>query len=124
MKICLYSNNKDKVDSKRVELDGESLPFNRRWFLPHQEFDSLWENLDFDRSIKSQLMKYFLTLVRFNEVELDRSVVHCNQTIVLYGPPGWFVLIDDRPTLFVVFLVEAAAKRRCVELLPRKFPFV
>ena len=39
------------------ELEDEDLAAANHWLLPATEFDGIWENLVFDREIKSQVPK-------------------------------------------------------------------
>ncbi|CAF3523379.1 unnamed protein product [Adineta steineri] len=88
MSIILYKTKDDNPFIHEVSVEGEKQHFGCRWSLPHSQFESLWETLEFDLPLKSQLMQYVFTVIRFDKANIDRTVIHCNQTILLYGPPG------------------------------------
>jgi hypothetical protein len=89
MNIILYKTKDDDPFIHEVTSEGEKQNFGCRWTLPHSKFESLWETLEFDLPLKSQLMQYVFTVIRFDKAKIDRTVIHCNQTILLYGPPGY-----------------------------------
>ncbi|CAF2093838.1 unnamed protein product [Rotaria magnacalcarata] len=88
MHIILYKTKDDNPLNHEVSIEGEKQKLACRWSLPHYQFESLWETLEFDLPLKSQLMQYVFTVIRFDKANIDRTVIHCNQTILLYGPPG------------------------------------
>jgi hypothetical protein len=91
MNIILYKTKDDHPFIHQVTNEGEKQNLGCRWSLPHSQFESLWETLEFDLPLKSQLMQYVFTVIRFDKANIDRTVIHCNQTILLYGPPGEFL---------------------------------
>jgi hypothetical protein len=90
MNIILYKTKDDQPFIHEVTNEGEKQKLGCRWALPHSQFESLWETLEFDLPLKSQLMQYVFTVIRFDKANIDRTVIHCNQTVLLYGPPGAF----------------------------------
>ena len=36
-------------------------------------------------------MQHVFTVIIFDKANIDRTVIHCNQTVLLYGPPGAFL---------------------------------
>jgi hypothetical protein len=88
MNIILYKTKDDYPFIHHITNDDEKQNLASRWSLPHEQFESLWETLEFDLPLKSQLMQYVFTVIRFDKANIDRTVIHCNQTILLYGPPG------------------------------------
>lgn len=97
MNIILYKTTDENPFVHELIVEGEKQSFGCRWKLPHQQFESIWESLEFDLPIKSQLINYVFTLIRFDKAKIDRNIVQCNQTILLYGPPG-------RSRLSIVFV--------------------
>ena len=96
MNIILYKTKDEQPFVHQVINEGENQNLACRWSLPHHQFESLWEALEFDLPLKSQLMQYVFTVIRFDKAHIDRTVIHCNQTILLYGPPGLlFPLITE-----------------------------
>ncbi|CAF3082422.1 unnamed protein product, partial [Rotaria sp. Silwood2] len=95
MHIILYKTIDDNPFNHEVSIEGEKQNLGCRWSLPHYQFESLWETLEFDLPLKSQLMQYVFTVIRFDKANIDRTVIHCNQTILLYGPPGLFLVYSD-----------------------------
>ena len=93
LNIIFYKTKVDRPLIDGMTGDEDEVPFGRRWCLPHQEFESLWETLEFDLPLKSQLMHYVFTVIRFAKAKIDRTVIHCNQTVLLYGPPGLLSLL-------------------------------
>ena len=91
MNIILYKTKDDQPFIHQVANEGEKQSFACRWSLPHYQFESLWEALQFDLPLKSQLISYVFTLIRFDKAQIDRTIIHSNQTILLYGPPGLFL---------------------------------
>ncbi|CAF1487635.1 unnamed protein product [Rotaria sordida] len=87
MHIILYKTKDDNPSNHEVSIEGEKQNLACRWSLPHYQFESLWETVQFDLPLKSQLMQYVFTLIRFYKANIDRTLIHCNQTILLYGPP-------------------------------------
>jgi hypothetical protein len=90
MNIILYKTKDEQPFVQEIAIENEKQHFACRWSLPHAQFESLWETLEFDLPLKSQLMQYVFTVIRFDKANIDRTVIHCNQTILLYGPPGLF----------------------------------
>ena len=88
MNIILYETKIDDPYKHQLTNEDENQTLAIRWSLPHQQFESLWETLQFDLPLKSQLMKYVFTLIRFDKANINRNVIHCNHTVLLYGPPG------------------------------------
>ncbi|CAF1370217.1 unnamed protein product [Adineta ricciae] len=88
MNIFLYKTKDDHPSIQEILVENEKQQFASRWSLPHEQFESLWETLEYDLPLKSQLMQYVFTVIRFDKANIDRTVLHCNQTILLYGPPG------------------------------------
>ncbi|CAF1023478.1 unnamed protein product [Didymodactylos carnosus] len=88
MNIVLYKVKYERPHQHNITIEGEHINIGRRWSLPHDEFECLWESLEYDLPIKSQLIQYVFTVVRFSKAKIDRRIIHCNQTILLYGPPG------------------------------------
>ena len=88
MNIILYKTEIDHPSIHQMMNDDEQVNFACRWSLPHEQFESLWETLEFDLPIKCQLIQYVFTLIRFHQANIDRTLIHSNQTILLYGPPG------------------------------------
>ena len=117
MNIILYTTREEHPSTHEVNIEGEKQSVGRRWTLPHSQFESLWETLEFDLPLKSQLMQYVLTVIRFDKAKIDRTVLHCNQTILLYGPPGSFSCLSlshkKRP-------VQVVEKRLCARAWLRK----
>lgn len=88
MNIILYKTKDDYPLIHQTKSEDEKQNLACRWSLPHQQFESLWETLQFDLPLKSQLLQYVFTVIRFDKANIDRTVIHCNQTVLLYGPPG------------------------------------
>ncbi len=88
MNIILYKTKLDLPFIHQINNEDEKQTLGSRWLLPHIQFESLWETLEFDLPFKSQLMQYVFTVIRFDKANIDRNVIHCNQTVLLYGPPG------------------------------------
>ena len=89
MNIILYQTKNDDPFVHQLNVEGEKHEFGRRWTLPHQALESIWECLQFDSPFKCQLMQYVFTLIRFAKSNIDRTILLSNQTILLYGPPGF-----------------------------------
>ena len=82
MNIILYKTKDDYPFIHQITNEDEKQSLACRWSLPHQQFESLWETLEFDLPIKSQLMQYVFTVIRFDKANIDRTVIHCNQTVL------------------------------------------
>ena len=88
MNIILYKTTDEKGLNHQMINEDDKQNLAYRWSLPNEEFESLWETLEFDFPYKCQLIQYVFTLIRFNKANIDRKLIHSNQTILLYGPPG------------------------------------
>ena len=56
--------------------------------LPNKEFDGLWDSLVYDSKIKSELLNYASTALRFSDAGVDANLVANNRVVLLHGPPG------------------------------------
>lgn len=71
-----------------AEGETDSVPPTIERILPSRDFDGLWENLIFEKDIKSQLMSYAHTILRLGHNGIDPQIINCGRLILLHGPPG------------------------------------
>ncbi|KAI3384160.1 hypothetical protein SNEBB_008194 [Seison nebaliae] len=56
--------------------------------LPSNAFDGLWENLQFESNIKSDLLQYMYSALVFANKGVNKNIVTWNRALLLHGPPG------------------------------------
>jgi hypothetical protein len=78
---------------EELEESEECLPAANHWILPCREFSGIWESLEFDIDIKTQLMRYANTALLFSDRGVDSNIINWNKVILFHGPPGYNITI-------------------------------
>merc|ERR1719233_1363754 len=85
----VYKLNKSEEEMEDICLDEEEeVSAAQHWILPNQEFQGVWENLVYDTSIKTDLLRFVTTSLLLSEQGVDQNIVCCNRVVLLHGPPG------------------------------------
>ena len=85
----VYKLNRRKAEVEDICLDEEEeVSAAQHWVLPNQEFQGMWENLVYDTSIKTDLLRFVSTSLLLSEQGVDQNIVCCNRVVLLHGPPG------------------------------------
>ncbi|KAK8819466.1 hypothetical protein WA556_002456, partial [Blastocystis sp. ATCC 50177/Nand II] len=85
--IHVYSLNME--GSSAETLDGnEDVTAFHEWMLPCAEFNSLWDHLVYDESIKGDLLNYATSAFIFSLNNVNPCIISLNRVLLLHGPPG------------------------------------
>jgi len=85
----VYKLNRNEDEEEDICLDEEEeVSAAQHWTLPNQEFQGVWENLVYDTSIKTDLLRFVSTSLLLSEQGVDQNIVCCNRVVLLHGPPG------------------------------------
>ena len=85
----VYKLNRREAEVEDICLDEEEeVSAAQHWVLPNQEFQGMWENLVYDTSIKTDLLRFVSTSLLLSEQGVDQNIVCCNRVVLLHGPPG------------------------------------
>jgi len=85
----VYKLNRNEDEEEDICLDEEEeVSAAQHWTLPNQEFQGIWENLVYDTSIKTDLLRFVSTSLLLSEQGVDQNIVCCNRVVLLHGPPG------------------------------------
>jgi SpoVK/Ycf46/Vps4 family AAA+-type ATPase len=60
----------------------------KQTILPCKELHDQWERLIFEDKVKSRLMNYVYTGLRFSEAGVNDCILGINRVCLLQGPPG------------------------------------
>jgi len=86
--IHVFALNEGGPQNEQLEGNEEELAAASHFMLPNEEFDGLWESLLYDSKIKSELLNYASTALRFSDAGVDSNLVTSNRVVLLHGPPG------------------------------------
>ena len=82
-------NRKEEDQMEDICLDDEEeFSAAQHWTLPNEEFQGMWENLVYDSSVKTDLLRFVSTSLLLSEQGVDQNIVCCNRVVLLHGPPG------------------------------------
>lgn len=75
----------DEEPAEETADDGEesNVAFST-WTLPSLEFDGLWESLHYEEDVKSKLLRYVSTAMRFSELGVNARVICWNRVVLLH----------------------------------------
>jgi hypothetical protein len=76
--LCEGDSNSSSSDAPSVEV----------WDLPNAQLVDLWDSIIIDPTIKSRLLGYCDSSLRFAAANVDPSIISWNRITLLYGPPG------------------------------------
>ncbi|XP_053699940.1 pachytene checkpoint protein 2 homolog isoform X2 [Synchiropus splendidus] len=85
--VHIFALHEDGPSTLSLEED-ESLSAANHWLLPAVEFHGIWETLEYDDGIKTQLLDYVTTTIHFSDKHVDSNVICWNRVVLLHGPPG------------------------------------
>merc|ERR1719233_1221809 len=85
----VYKLNRSEEEVEDICLDeDEEFSAAQHWTMPNQDFQGVWENLVYDTSIKTDLLRFVTTSLLLSEQGGDQNIVCCNRVVLLHGPPG------------------------------------
>ncbi|KAL0216405.1 hypothetical protein P9112_008589 [Eukaryota sp. TZLM1-RC] len=70
------------------EDDNAETPALTQWPLPSTHFAGSWEALLYEEDIKSKLLQYTTTALRFSDANVNPNFITWNRVVLLHGPPG------------------------------------
>lgn len=71
-----------------IIYEKSSIIIGKTWILPNIEFNGLWENLEFDMTVKDELLDYCNASFRFHNSNVNNKIISYNRLILFYGEPG------------------------------------
>jgi len=86
-KVYKLNGREDEMEDICLD-DEEEVSAAQHWTLPNQEFQGVWENLVYDTTIKTDLLRFVTTSLLLSEQGVDQNIVCCNRVVLLHGPPG------------------------------------
>jgi len=73
--------------------DSEALPIAEQYELPNITLKGLWNSIVIDEHIKTKLVNYATTSIKFAQMNVDQTIISWNKMVLLYGPPGIFCIL-------------------------------
>ena len=83
-RLCFQGPENDFLEGE------EELPAAEQWELPNLLLNNLWDSIVIDNVVKTRLLSYCSSSIRFSEARIDTDVISWNRMILLHGPPGQF----------------------------------
>jgi len=100
--LCLHPYRLSTQGPENGFMEGEEeLPAAEQWELPNALLNNLWGSIVIDSVLKTRLLSYCSSSIRFSEAKIDTDIISWNRMILLHGPPGtvskstFNVLISD-----------------------------
>ncbi|XP_028986042.1 pachytene checkpoint protein 2 homolog [Betta splendens] len=85
--VHIFTLNEDGPSTLSLE-DDEELSAANHWLLPAAEFHGIWESLEYESGVKTQLLDYVTTTIYFSDKNVDSNLISWNRVVLLHGPPG------------------------------------
>jgi hypothetical protein len=87
--LCIHPFRLCEQGPENDFLEGEEeLPAAEQWELPNALLHNLWDSIVIESSIKTRLLSYCSSSIRFSEARIDTDIISWNRMILLHGPPG------------------------------------
>jgi len=87
----IFKLNRHGPDTEEIstgEEGEENVSAAQHWVLPSSDFQGVWENLVYDSSIKTDLLRFVETTLMLADRQVDSNIISCNRVVLLHGPPG------------------------------------
>lgn len=87
--LCLHPYRLSTQGPENDFMEGEEeLPAAEQWELPNALLNNLWSSIVIDSVVKTRLLSYCSSSIRFSEAKIDTDIISWNRMILLHGPPG------------------------------------
>ena len=87
--LCLHPYRLSTQGPENDFMEGEEeLPAAEQWELPNALLNNLWGSIVIDSVLKTRLLSYCSSSIRFSEAKIDTDIISWNRMILLHGPPG------------------------------------
>ena len=87
--LCLHPYRLSTQGPENDFMEGEEeLPAAEQWELPNALLNNLWSSIVIDSVVKTRLLSYCSSSIRFSEAKVDTDIISWNRMILLHGPPG------------------------------------
>lgn len=87
--LCLHPYRLSAQGPENDFMEGEEeLPAAEQWELPNALLNNLWSSIVIDSVLKTRLLSYCSSSIRFSEAKIDTDIISWNRMILLHGPPG------------------------------------
>ena len=87
--VCLHVYRLSTQGPENDFMEGEEeLPAAEQWELPNALLNNLWNSIVIEDVIKTRLLSYCSSSIRFSEARIDTDIISWNRMILLHGPPG------------------------------------